>query len=159
MHEGVNNVCSMTSDRWSVCLGPSEDGLQQVSFVNGICTTKGGTHVDHVANIISNGIIEDMAKKIKLKPQQVKNVFTIFVRSTLENPTFSSQVKSECTSKFACTCRCKCTCTCKCNCKSNCKWKSKCRCRYTCTRKCTYTCTCKCKYECKYKYTCTCNVL
>lgn len=99
MHEGVNNVCSMTSDRWSVCLGPSEDGLQQVSFVNGICTTKGGTHVDHVANIISNGIIEDMAKKIKLKPQQVKNAFTIFVRSTLENPTFSSQVKSECTSK------------------------------------------------------------
>ena len=99
MHEGVNNVCSMTSDRWSVCLGPSEDGMQQVSFVNGICTTKGGTHVDHVANIVSNGIIEDMAKKIKLKPQQVKNAFTIFVRSTLENPTFSSQVKSECTSK------------------------------------------------------------
>jgi DNA topoisomerase-2 len=40
-----------------------------------------------------------MAKKIKLKPQQVKNAFTIFVKATLENPTFSSQVKSECTSK------------------------------------------------------------
>ena len=99
MHEGIDNVCSMTSDRWSVCIGPSEDGMQQVSFVNGICTTKGGTHIDHVANIVSNAIIEDMAKKIKLKPQQVKNTFTIFVRSILENPTFSSQVKSECTSK------------------------------------------------------------
>jgi DNA topoisomerase-2 len=99
MHEGVQEVASVTGDRWSVCIGPSENGLEQVSFVNGICTMKGGTHVDHVANHIANGIIDDMAKKIKLKPQQVKNAFTIFVKATLENPTFSSQVKSECTSK------------------------------------------------------------
>ena len=99
MHEGVQEVTSVMTDRWSVCIGPSENGLEQVSFVNGICTMKGGTHVDHVANHIANGIIEDMAKKIKLKPQQVKNAFTIFVKATLENPTFSSQVKSECTSK------------------------------------------------------------
>jgi DNA topoisomerase-2 len=99
MHEGVQELASVTGDRWSVCIGPSENGLEQVSFVNGICTMKGGTHVDHVANHIANGIIDDMAKKIKLKPQQVKNAFTIFVKATLENPTFSSQVKSECTSK------------------------------------------------------------
>jgi len=99
MHEGVQEVASVAGDRWSVCIGPSENGLEQVSFVNGLCTMKGGTHVDHVANHIANGIIEDMAKKIKLKPQQVKNAFTIFVKATLENPTFSSQVKSECTSK------------------------------------------------------------
>jgi DNA topoisomerase-2 len=99
MHEGVQEVASVTGDRWSVCIGPSENGLEQISFVNGLCTMKGGTHVDHVANIVANGIIEDMAKKIKLKPQQVKNAFTIFVKATLENPTFSSQVKSECTSK------------------------------------------------------------
>ena len=54
MHEGIDNVCSMTSDRWSVCIGPSEDGMQQVSFVNGICTTKGGTHVDHVATLVAS---------------------------------------------------------------------------------------------------------
>jgi DNA topoisomerase-2 len=99
MHEGVQDVASVSGDRWSVCIGPSENGLEQVSFVNGLCTMKGGTHVDHVANLIANGIIDDMAKKIKLKPQQVKNTFTIFVKATLENPTFSSQVKSECTSK------------------------------------------------------------
>jgi DNA topoisomerase-2 len=101
MHEGVQDVASVSGDRWSVCIGPSENGLEQVSFVNGICTMKGGTHVDHAANLIANGIIEDMAKKIKLKPQQVKNAFTIFVKATIENPTFSSQVKSECTSKAA----------------------------------------------------------
>jgi DNA topoisomerase-2 len=99
MHEGVQDVASVTTDRWSVCIGPSENGMEQVSFVNGLCTMKGGTHVDHAANLIANGIIDDMAKKIKLKPQQVKNAFTIFVKATLENPTFSSQVKSECTSK------------------------------------------------------------
>jgi DNA topoisomerase-2 len=99
MHEGVNEVSSYTGDRWSVCVGPSENGMEQVSFVNGICTTKGGSHVDHVAAFIANGIIDEMAKKIKLKPQQVKNAFNIFVKATIENPNFSSQVKSECTSK------------------------------------------------------------
>jgi DNA topoisomerase-2 len=99
MHEGIKDIASFNGDRWSVCIGPSENGLEQVSFVNGICTTKGGTHIDHVANHIASGIIDDMAKKIKLKPQQVKNTFTIFVKATLENPTFSSQVKSECTLK------------------------------------------------------------
>ena len=99
MHSGVGDVCSFSNDRWSVCIGPSENGLEQVSFVNGICTTKGGTHVDHVATLVAAGIIEEMAKKIKLKPQQVKNTFNIFVKATLENPAFSSQVKSECTLK------------------------------------------------------------
>ena len=99
MHEGVGEVCSFSNDRWSVCIGPSENGLEQVSFVNGICTTRGGTHVDHVASLVAVGIIEEMAKKIKLKPQQVKNTFNIFVKATLENPAFSSQVKSECTLK------------------------------------------------------------
>ena len=99
MHEGVEDVTCVNGDRWSVCIGPSENGMEQVSFVNGLCTNKGGTHVDHAANLIATGIIDEMAKKIKLKPQQVKNAFNIFVKATLENPTFSSQVKSECTSK------------------------------------------------------------
>ena len=99
MHEGVTELCSVTTDRWSVCVGPAENGLEQVSFVNGICTTKGGSHVDHVASFLASGVIDELAKKIKLRPQQVKNTFNIFVKATLENPTFSSQVKSECTSK------------------------------------------------------------
>jgi DNA topoisomerase-2 len=92
-------MCTFTSDRWSVCIAPSDDGFEHVSFVNGICTTKGGSHVDHVSGILANGIIEDMAKKIKLRPQQVKNAFFVFVKATLVNPSFSSQVKSECTLK------------------------------------------------------------
>ena len=99
MHTKSDEVRMFTSDRWSVCVVPADDGFEQVSFVNGICTTKGGSHVDHVASVLAAGIIDEMAKKIKLKPQQVKNAFMLFVKSTLVNPTFSSQVKSECTLK------------------------------------------------------------
>ena len=99
MYTKSDEMCTFTSDRWSVCIAPSDDGFEHVSFVNGICTTKGGSHVDHVSGILANGIIEDMAKKIKLRPQQVKNAFFVFVKATLVNPSFSSQVKSECTLK------------------------------------------------------------
>tara|TARA_B100001996_G_scaffold154140_1_gene117260 strand:- start:13575 stop:16796 length:3222 start_codon:yes stop_codon:yes gene_type:complete len=99
MYTKTDEMCTITSDRWSVCIAPSDDGFEHVSFVNGICTMKGGSHVDHVSGILANGIIEDMAKKIKLRPQQVKNAFFIFVKATLVNPMFSSQVKSECTLK------------------------------------------------------------
>ena len=101
MYGGVETVYSTTTERWSVCIGPSEDGFEQTSFVNGICTTKGGTHVDHVSNLIASSIIDDMTKKIKLKTASVKNCFRIFVKATLENPSFSSQVKSECTLKVS----------------------------------------------------------
>ena len=99
--EGTS-VFSTEEDRWSVCIAPSPDGsFDQISFVNGICTTRGGAHVEYVCNYVANGIIAELAKKIKLKPSQVKNTFFVFVKCTLENPTFSSQVKSECTSKVA----------------------------------------------------------
>jgi len=99
LHPGAESVVSVTTPRWSVSVAPSDSGFQQVSFVNGICTTRGGTHVDHVANMISNGIIDDLAKKIKLRPQQVKNTLFVLVKATLVNPSFSSQIKSECTLK------------------------------------------------------------
>jgi len=99
MYTKSEEIVTATSDNWSVCVAPSDDGFEHVSFVNGICTTKGGTHVDHVANIISTGIIEEMKKKIQLRPHQVKNAFMVFVKATLVNPSFGSQVKSDCTLK------------------------------------------------------------
>ena len=109
LEDGVSCV-SLNTERWCVTVAPSDTGFQQVSFVNGLSTTQGGTHVDHVTSQITSGIIEDLGKKIKLKPQFVKNTLFVFVRSTIENPTFSSQVKSQCTLKassfgsaFVCT--------------------------------------------------------
>jgi len=97
MYTQTDAIVSTSSDRWSVCIAPSQDGFEQVSFVNGICTMHGGSHVEHVAS----QIVAAMGTKFNLKPQQVKNTFFIFVKATLENPTFSSQVKSECTSKVS----------------------------------------------------------
>ena len=98
--EGTPVVCSK-SDRWVVCVAPSPslEGHQHVSFVNGICTTKGGTHVDHVTALVSSGIVNELESKIKLRPTQVRETFFVLVRATLVNPSFSSQVKSECTLK------------------------------------------------------------
>ena len=98
MYTKSEEIVTASCENWTVCVSPSDDGFEQVSFVNGICTTKGGTHVDHVVSVITNGIIDDI-KKIQLKPHQVKNSFMVFVKSTLLNPSFSSQVKSECTLK------------------------------------------------------------
>jgi len=92
-------VASLNTERWSVTISPS-DGFQQVSFVNGICTTKGGSHVDHVVSLVAASVIDELAsKKLQLKPQTIKNTMFVMVRSTLVNPTFGSQVKSECTLK------------------------------------------------------------
>jgi DNA topoisomerase-2 len=99
MYTDSEDIIMFSSEHWTVCVAPSDDGFEQVSFVNGICTTKGGTHVDHVANTISNGIIEEMKKKLQLRPHQVKNAFMVFVKATLVNPSFGSQVKSDCTLK------------------------------------------------------------
>tara|TARA_Y100001954_G_scaffold165062_1_gene175181 strand:- start:18104 stop:21325 length:3222 start_codon:yes stop_codon:yes gene_type:complete len=102
MHTGLEKMLTVVTDRWTVSIGPSPDSsFEQVSFVNGISTTKGGTHVDHAASVVAGGVITELSKKIQLKPQQVKNAFWIFVKATLENPAFSSQVKSECTSKVS----------------------------------------------------------
>lgn len=95
----AEKVVTLTTERWSVSVAPSNaQGFQHVSFVNGIATTKGGAHVEHVASKVASEIIKELAKKTPLTPLQVKNCLFMVVRATLVNPTFGSQVKSECTS-------------------------------------------------------------
>ena len=43
-------VYERISDRWEVCIATTEGQFNQVSFVNSICTSKGGTHVNYVAD-------------------------------------------------------------------------------------------------------------
>jgi len=96
----TDSVATIQSDdgRWLVSVAKSPFGeFSQVSFVNGICTTKGGTHVDYISNQICRTFTQD--SKLKTTWGQIKSTLFVFVRSTLVNPTFSSQVKSECTLK------------------------------------------------------------
>lgn len=48
----------MNNDRWEVVLCFSEGQFQQVSFVNSICTFRGGTHVNYVCDQIVSAITE-----------------------------------------------------------------------------------------------------
>nr|XP_020031912.1 DNA topoisomerase 2-alpha isoform X2 [Castor canadensis] len=105
IHEQVNH-------RWEVCLTMSEKGFQQISFVNSIATSKGGRHVDYVADQIVSKLVDVVKKKNKggvaVKAHQVKNHMWIFVNALIENPTFDSQTKENMTlqaKSFGSTCQ------------------------------------------------------
>ncbi|KAJ7071601.1 type II DNA topoisomerase [Mycena amicta] len=99
-------VYERVSNRWEVGFAVSEGSFQHVSFANSIATTKGGTHVNLIADQISKSLIAAIGKKNKgatVKPAQIKNHMWIFVNSLIENPTFDSQTKEQLTlpaSKF-----------------------------------------------------------
>jgi DNA topoisomerase II len=99
---------SESHDCWSytVVLG---DEFKQVSFVNGIFTSKGGKHVEYIVNQIIKKMTALILKKRKLevKPAVIKEQLTIFLNSTIENPSFDSQTKDYLTttsSKFGSSC-------------------------------------------------------
>ena len=95
--------------RWEIGVSMSEGQFQQVSFVNGICTIKGGTHVNAVTDQIVEELSDHIKKKHKLdlKPHQIKSHLWIFVNCLIENPAFDSQTKETLTLKptsFGSTC-------------------------------------------------------
>ena len=84
-----------------VVIGHSKSGgFQQCSWVNGISTTKGGSHVDRVTKALIDEITKDK-RCSTLKPAQIKSSLFVFVKALIINPTFSSQTKAECTSKIS----------------------------------------------------------
>jgi DNA topoisomerase-2 len=104
-------VHAQINERWSVAVADTPtDAFLGVSFVNGIWTSKGGTHLDYVTSQIVNHIVQyfDTKKKIKVKPSLVKENLAVFVTSMVENPSFTSQTKETLTTKstaFGSTCK------------------------------------------------------
>ena len=91
------------SDRWTVGATYSPDsGGEVVSFVNSISTHRGGTHCNHVTDIIIKSLIAEIKKKekdIKITPTLLKENLVFFINSTIVNPAFSSQTKDTLTTK------------------------------------------------------------
>jgi DNA topoisomerase II len=82
---------------WEYSVGLN-DSYQQVSFVNGISTTQGGKHVDHIFNQIIKKLTDTIQSKKKIsgiKPSHIKDKLFLFVRATIVNPNFSSQSKEK----------------------------------------------------------------
>ena len=84
------------NERWeyAVCLAPNDE-FCQVSFVNGIYTSKGGKHVEYIVNQIVKKLTTYIKEKkqIDVKPASIKEQLMIFVNCTIENPSFDSQTK------------------------------------------------------------------
>nr|CCA21933.1 predicted protein putative [Albugo laibachii Nc14]CCA24783.1 topoisomerase putative [Albugo laibachii Nc14] len=90
------------TERWQVGFGPSDDGFQQISFVNGICTTRGGQHVTYIADQVVNKLVAAVKKRNKgeaVKPNYIKNMMTIYVSALIDNPAFDSQTKETLTTR------------------------------------------------------------
>ena len=99
MHVGAAPLARMHTDAFDIVVAHSPSGaFQQCSWVNGIATTKGGSHVDRVVKALCDAIAVD--KRVTVKPAQIKAALFVFVRAVVVNPTFSSQTKAECTSKI-----------------------------------------------------------
>jgi DNA topoisomerase-2 len=86
------------NERWEVGIAPSPDQTpRQISFVNSICTSKGGQHVTYIADQVAGYLVKSIKKKNKngpeIKAAQVKNNLTVFVNCLIENPAFDSQTK------------------------------------------------------------------
>ena len=93
------------NERWEIGFAVSDGSFQQVSFVNSIATTSGGTHVNYIADQIVTKLMDIVKKRIKkeggvaLKNNQIRNHIFLFVNALIVNPAFTSQTKEQLTTK------------------------------------------------------------
>ena len=78
----IKCIYERCGERWEVAVAPSDNGYQQMSFVNSIATTKGGRHVDHVSKLVENALKTVLEKKnkggVQIKPHQVSLILLLF---------------------------------------------------------------------------------
>ena len=83
-------------ERWeyAIALSPTHEYMQ-VSFVNGVCTFKGGKHVDYITGQIVRKLCDyiEKKKKVKVNSNSIKEQLLLFLRCDIENPSFDSQTK------------------------------------------------------------------
>ena len=88
----------ITTSTCDVVLTTSDqDEYQAISFVNGVCTFQGGRHVELWSEALFRPLVDKFNKpnKPQITIKDVKQFFRLFVNSTLINPRFTSQSKTE----------------------------------------------------------------
>jgi len=96
--------------RWEYAVAlSSTHEFHQISFVNGICTHKGGKHVDYIMGQITRKLCAyiEKKKKIAVNANTIKEQLMLFLRCDIENPAFDSQTKDYMntpSNKFGSTC-------------------------------------------------------
>ena len=95
------------NDRWSVAVTVAEEhSFQQVSFVNGVHTFRGGKHVEYITNQIVRKL-QTYAKergvrrrKLDLNANVIRENLWVFVNATIANPAFDTQTKQALTTNI-----------------------------------------------------------
>lgn len=89
--------------RWQIgaCMSPNFQ-FQQVSFVNGICTSRGGKHVEYVVKQITAKLASWIGRKHKVivRDSFIRDNLMVFVNSIIVNPAFDSQTKETLTTNM-----------------------------------------------------------
>jgi DNA topoisomerase-2 len=89
-------VSCKPNDRWEIgaCMSPNFT-FQQISFVNGINTHRGGKHVEYIVKQITKKMVDliNRKKKTDVKESFIKDNLMVFVNATIVNPAFDSQTK------------------------------------------------------------------
>ena len=89
-------IYEQTDERWEYAVSLSQTHeFNQISFVNGICTFKGGKHVEYIMGQIVRKLSDyiEKKKKIKVNSTAIKEQLTLFLRCDIVNPSFDSQTK------------------------------------------------------------------
>jgi DNA topoisomerase-2 len=98
-------IHEIANERWEIGFAVSDGTFQQVSFVNSIATTSGGTHVNYISDQIVTRLMEAVKKKNKggyaVKNHQIRNHLFLFVNCLISNPAFTSQTKEQMTTKVS----------------------------------------------------------
>lgn len=100
-------VLDLSNKNWKICavFDPTDKiEHQNISFVNGIHTSRGGTHVNHVVDQVVKslkGILEKTIKDTVIKPAIIKENLIFFVDSIIVNPEFDTQTKEMLKTKVA----------------------------------------------------------
>lgn len=104
-----SSVISRVNERWEVSVRVSNIGQQQVSFVNSVATTRGGSHVKYITDQVVAEIVKAAKKKkaTDVKPAMINQHIWVFVNCLITNPSFDTQTKEFLTTKkpsFGSTC-------------------------------------------------------
>lgn len=98
IHWNNNDIQKKKEEELEVVVCPSfDEEYHEIAFVNGIYNKEGGAHADAVSSEFFKAILAKINKGRTVNTFSVKDIkpqFTIFVRASLINPSFSNQNKT-----------------------------------------------------------------